>query len=396
MQLNNKLSKTATPRKFALVVLSFGLFLVIYWSLAMSMEVSQTRPSGVQLLDGRGYQIRKQAFGSQITPSCEHPMTVCNIIFVKTFKTGSTTIGSLLFRFGLRRKLKFYVLPEEYDHHIKPSHAPCSDCNISFYHAYGSRMLAPEVYKTFVPTGKFVTIVREPIARHLSDYYYHFGPSEANGTTLQGVTSVVEQGKRTFDLAKALDLNETGNPVQDAQMTIRKLDLFEVILVMERFDESLVMMKQKLNWSIMDLVHLPVNVGCGGVRPWDGRSIKCPLSRDMLNASQLERLEKLLAVDQIIYIEANRRLDDYLKHNKEQVEHDLTELRTLNDKLRQMCIEAPSSSECVLYGLGDYPGGYEKIARDCTLESHRPHGRVNFPCQASHNALVGKEWLERG
>lgn len=152
------------------------------------------------------------------------PPSVCNVKLVKTYKTGSTTVGSLLFRFGLRHALKFYTLPNESDHHA--SLPACADCNIS-YHAKGSRMLTADAYRRLVPLGAFITIVREPIARHLSDYYYHFAPVCANGTTADAVHAMVDQGERFYDLSLALDVNVTGKAAEDRQRVARRLDLFK-------------------------------------------------------------------------------------------------------------------------------------------------------------------------
>jgi Galactose-3-O-sulfotransferase len=323
-----------------------------------------------------------------------------NVVLVKTFKTGSTTLGSLLFRFGLRHGLKFYALPNEDDHYVSPLLPPCNDCNISFYHARGSRMLAEQDYRRLVPNASFITIVREPISRHLSDFYYHFAPSRTNGSTADAVHALIDQEERLFDMALALDVNASGSgdaaaaaAAEDKRRVAQRLDMFQAVLVLERFDESLVMMKRKFQWAMEDLLYLPVNEGCGNVRPWDGKEIKCPLRREDLSAGQVERLNCLLAIDRLIYDEANRRLDAYVaKVGKDAFAEEVDSLRQVLQRFEEICeddvLHRHRDHSCDIYRVGDFPGGYEKLARDCTLKKHIAHGLPQFACLASRNAVL--------
>lgn len=166
------------------------------------------------------------------------------------------------------------------------------------------------------------------------------------------------------------------------------------MLVLERLDESLIMMKRLFKWATRDLLYLTVNEGCGKVRPWDGRPIACPLSREQLNTTQVARLNELLQVDLFIYEEANRRLDNFiLNAGKDEFLGEVDTFRATIRRFRDMCTSSLAAqhlrNECTIYIIGDFPGGYEKLARDCTIEKHLAHGVPNFACQALRNAARG-------
>lgn len=331
---------------------------------------------------------------------------ISNLIFIKTYKTGSTLIGSILFRFGLRHRLKFNLLPNEDDHFMNASQPRCLDCNLTLYHDVGQSMASVESYRNFVPLGRFLTIVRDPVSRYFSDFYYHFYPVESNMTTRENATELlhwyIDEGRSLFSLERALAINDTRatNPkMNDMEVVSTKLAIFDIVLILERLDESLIMMKRLFGWKIKDVVSLPVNQGCGRFRPWNGHKVICPVGKESLNSTYRERLKKLLRMDQLIYDQSMQKLDALIaQQDPHEFQQDVLELRRLNQQLEQQCLNDQQENEnedhhqtnptCLLYSIGDHPSGYEKLARDCQRSRFQLYGAPMFTCQLAMRALV--------
>ena len=330
------------------------------------------------------------------------PPNITNIIFIKTSKTGGTTIGSLFFRFGLRHDLKFLTLSDETAHFATPETPPCEDCNISLYHDHNNgdrRMLNESQYRRLVPTGHFVTVVREPMSRHLSDYYY-FHQSQTDKHNPAVVLEFRASGKRTFDLASSLDVvpihEEEEADREPARVDARieeQLSQFSIVLVLERLDESLVVMKRRFGWQLEDLLYLPVNEGCNHPRPWDGVKVICPLKLEDFDEDTIHSMKHTLRFDFKIYEASVRKLDEMIaEQDPLDFAADLTLFKEMNRRLRKACSQNDPEwfrkFQCDLYQLSDHPGGYEKLARDCSMSEFRQLGQPPIACRVLKHHLV--------
>lgn len=98
------------------------------------------------------------------------------IIFVKTHKTGGSTLANIVYRYGERHDLRFVLplddlrlgWPQEFPGKFSADGNPSPEYDLVSHHAVFNfaRMRA------FVPQARFITIVREPVSQFTSAWYY--------------------------------------------------------------------------------------------------------------------------------------------------------------------------------------------------------------------------------
>lgn len=319
---------------------------------------------------------------------------VTNVIFIKTYKTGSTTVGSMVFRFGLRYGLKFATLPSPTDHLMTASIPPCTTCNISFYHDRLTDQLALAEHRRVVPVGRFVTVMRRPLERFMSSMFYYWPSITKSPLTPQAIYKFIDTKNTLNSLAASLCMPSDADPHMDERLVAATLSEFDVVLILERLDESLVLMKRLFGWDILDVIYLSVNEGCGNMRPWDEYVVECPLKWTDLNAEYVEKLRSNLRLDLKLYEASMAKLDRLIaQQDPDEFAADLKLLKQLNAALKRQCDANPSNVQCSLYGLSDAPNGYEALARDCSFEypwTQRRYGH-RAACKFAQAALLQKE-----
>lgn len=225
------------------------------------------------------------------------PKTVTNVVLIKTHKTASTTLASILFRLGMNHNLRMFVPHYHYiDLKRRPMTQPKS--NISMYHHFTPSLQTEPLinwYKEWLPEARFITILREPYQRVLSEYYYFFQPDAPQIPLYDLLTN------KTHDILKKLhimshDLGVYTN--DDLELFLKQnYKLFDQFLITELFDESLILMKRRYNWDLEDLLYLKLLDACrDGKRSWDKKKVNC---------AKTDRIDDL----------SSAILKDYIKHD---------------------------------------------------------------------------------
>ncbi|XP_004206974.2 galactose-3-O-sulfotransferase 3 isoform X1 [Hydra vulgaris] len=205
-----------------------------------------------------------------------------SVIFLKTHKTGSSTITNIMQRYSKSNKLNValpkcehrFCYPEKFDKNLLFLHTKGNTYNMLFNHAvfYKEKML-----KVMDPGTKIITIIREPYSQFDSAVQYlnfkkYFNlsgilplldeffkiPEESLKSFLQSVNLL--EGEGSFALAKnpnAFDLgfdvwNETPEYINEVLNSISQD--FHLVMIMEYMEESLVLLKNELNWELEDVV----------------------------------------------------------------------------------------------------------------------------------------------
>lgn len=203
------------------------------------------------------------------------------LVFLKTHKTGSSTIASMLLRFAIKKRLNVAIpppgekqlgWPNEFSQLSTglppPSHQYDMLCN----HA----VLQSEHMRSYVkPGAKFVTILREPVSQAVSSmqYFLHCLPTNLRdpSTSIKDIARwVMQTDSYHFHESQAFDLgwkrhlentNSSGKTLTEIQVInsfVTSLDhLFDLVMIMEHFDESLVLFRRELGWSLADVISLP-------------------------------------------------------------------------------------------------------------------------------------------
>ncbi|KAK3577750.1 hypothetical protein CHS0354_015788 [Potamilus streckersoni] len=238
--------------------------------------VSTTTDSTLRVYATCGHKFEKRRPGS------------CNkhnhVAFLKVHKAGSTTVMNIFLRYAVQNKLNI-VLPKRstgfgfnylgYEETVlRGNLVPLPKnqtydilCNHVIYNRTAFRAILPN-------DTMYIAILREPIRHFISSgiYYYVFdefskiynttNSSKAISTFLNN-SSALNMATTYFHNKMSFDLGLT--PSQFENITyidnyIQELNKdFALVMILEYFDESLVLMKRYLCWDLQDIMYLPLN-----------------------------------------------------------------------------------------------------------------------------------------
>ena len=221
-----------------------------------------------------------KAYKRRLSAGTENKSEIKHIAYLKVHKAASSTVQNILYRFGSERNLSF-VLPviSHYisQHNAKTYHKVLRslDTETGKYDIVCNHVMFNYTkFKQFMyDDAIYIAIVREPLDLFISSAYYYkyVWPAEylekLNETTfIQYLIRDPEKYERlnqsrTFNYM-AEDFGFVLNSVWDvlnmdndviASFISKLKNIFDFVMVVEYFDESLVMMKRLLNWSLKDI-----------------------------------------------------------------------------------------------------------------------------------------------
>ncbi|XP_067329127.1 galactosylceramide sulfotransferase-like [Anolis sagrei] len=271
-----------------------------------------------------------------------------DIMFMKTHKTGSSTILNIFLRFGEKHHLKFafpngrnnFYYPSFFDRSQVRDYHPGMCFNIICNHM---RFQYEEV-RNLLPAGAtFVTVMRDPaylfessfhyfrrlipftwklsgedkLSEFLRDPWRYYNPKGFNAHYLQNLLF--------FDLGYDNTLNPNSPWVEQSIQEINRR--FNLIMLLEYFDESLVLLKDLLCWDLEDVLYFKLN------------------ARKDSTVSRLtdELYQKATAwnlIDTKLYQHFNttfwRKVDAY---GRERMAEDVARLQEENKKMTRICID---------------------------------------------------------
>ena len=222
-------------------------------------------------------KVTKLSQGETSTP-CK---PVNNILFLKTHKTGSSTVTNILYRYGDKRDLLFALPrggsfgwpgPFLLSSATTFDGAPNILCNHARYNKAPMHWLFPK------ETTRYITVLREPSTHLESVFNYYSGIRRSfekkgtNGTPLenflQNATYYFDQMKlkssftllknpALFDLGLDTKYHENLTVVENYIRVLKQE--FDLVMLMEYFDESLVLLKRRFCWKMEDILYFKLN-----------------------------------------------------------------------------------------------------------------------------------------
>ncbi|XP_052684609.1 galactose-3-O-sulfotransferase 2-like [Crassostrea angulata] len=205
---------------------------------------------------------------------------VHHIFYLKVHKAGSSTVQNVFLRYGIDRNLTFVVPNNSSGYRNVIS---CTDTAIPGYNIIPSpkdkhfEMLCFHVLynrtaldKILPNDTKYVAIVREPYLQFDSTLRYFkpvFGDGQNVRTFLKNPHLSKNQDVRgsftnnrmafEFDFPESLFRDFNSHEIQEY---LKKLDEeFDVVLVNEYMEESIVLLRRILNWKVKDVIFLILN-----------------------------------------------------------------------------------------------------------------------------------------
>ncbi|KAM3910135.1 galactose-3-O-sulfotransferase 4-like [Leptodactylus fuscus] len=267
-----------------------------------------------------------------------------HIMFLKTHKTAGSTILNLLHRYGDRNGLVF-ALPYRYQFNYPNSFQShrVKGYNASFRQHYDimchhMRFNYQEVRKVMPPDTFFFTILRDPAKVTESSFSYYRAVSLAfkKAPNLKAFIShpsrYYRPGERSnhyarnsiwFDLGFNSDAPFTETYVKSGIRAVE--NIFNLVLLAEYFDESMILLKEELCWDLNDVVTFKLN------------------SRGTSKALDNEDIEKLREwnkLDWNLYSYFNRTFWDKVEgFGRARMDYEVKKLKEKTQQLAKLCLE---------------------------------------------------------
>lgn len=220
-------------------------------------------------------------------PPCK-PIT--NVAFVKVHKAGSSTIANILQRYGILNYLSF-ALPNTKFHSYGYNYIsragdvltkdrvvpldPGKQYNILFNHAIYNRT----AFQQIMPEDTaYISILREPFQQFVSTFEYYrvdryFASRVAKMRNATNPISLYLSNPKAFERVQShfsyiknkqsedlgLGRDEYYSPLKlNAYLDQMDKD-FKLVMILEHFDEALLLLKHELCWDIKDILYIPKN-----------------------------------------------------------------------------------------------------------------------------------------
>lgn len=269
-------------------------------------------------------------------------------MFLKTHKTASSTILNVLFRFGEKHRLRFafpdgrndFSYPSPFQRSQVRDYRPGECFNMICNHMRFDR---GEVAKLLPPDAAYVSILRDPADLFESSFhYYHraipctwrIGGQNKLAQFLQhpqrfyyprAFNSFYLKNLLFFDFGLDNNLEADDPRVLKAIHNLSKH--FDLILIAEYFEESLILLKDMMCWTMEDILYFKLN---------------------MRKSSSVSRLTSDLKAKALEWNGADWKLYQHFNatfwakveaFGRERMKEEVEELRRRNNEMKVICIE---------------------------------------------------------
>ena len=265
-------------------------------------------------------------------------------MFLKTHKTGGSTIVNILFRYGDSRNLTFALgaghiaWPQRFriSQVLRFYRQPNILCSHTVFNKKPLNWLFPR------EISKYVTIIRNPVDTFESLFnYYHMGTSLGLGDDpvvslenfLKSPSSFYDKVKRGIHARNPMmfDLGFSQKYFQNYTAVTKYINFlnkeFDLVMIMEYFDESLILLKRLLCWEIDDILHVKVNERLDNEKASN------------LSDRVKENIKRWNKADVLLFTYFNATFWRKIEMEGSEFYEDLSAFRKRRLKLQQVCFE---------------------------------------------------------
>ena len=361
------------------------LFAVIVSFLRQDYSESPRLAPGLQLDASQQNDTVYGGSKHRFITSDENKSETQHIAFLKVHKAASSTVQNILYRFGSQRNLSS-VLP--YNTHYISQHTSSTyrpilrslDNKTGKYDLLCNHVMFnhTKIKNLMYGDATYIAIVREPLDLFISAAYYYkyVWPAEylkkLNETTfIQDLIREPEKIEnlkqtRTFNymaedfgfvlssVGEVLELN-----IDVITSFVSKLkNIFDLVMVVEYFDESLVMMKRLLNWSLKDILYIKLN---------EFKSKKAQTSsKSNITTEDKAIFRRGNRIDYAVY-DTFREI--FLQKMSEEIdlENEVKQFKTILNDVHIFCIEKMSRKNKISFPASEWNKAFSVDEQDCKL-----------------------------
>ena len=276
-----------------------------------------------------------------------------NVIFLKTHKTGSSTIINIMQRYAHRHDLKvalpgvehFLGWPHPFQKKFVFEYSPGKKYNIICNHARFNKRRMLEIMQS--DDTKIVTIIRDPLYQFEStSSYLNFRSIFSLNKSLNVLEQFFNKSKEdiykrtlyrntknlflvknpvAYDMGKRTWM-ESDDTVKAILDTVKKE--FDLVMISDYMSESLILLKDLLCWDLDDVIYFAMNK-----RP---NSYKQKFANPERTREQVKTWNK---IDYAIFEYYNQTFWDKIQNGGAKLQRDLKSLNNLNKKLDSECLD---------------------------------------------------------
>ncbi|XP_077985227.1 galactosylceramide sulfotransferase-like [Glandiceps talaboti] len=288
-----------------------------------------------------------------------------NFVFIKTSKTGGSTMTNIFFRYGVKKNLIaaldadhiFAIVYNSTEDKYNILQYTCSDFpgyNFMANHIVYHRKAMDDV----VNNAKYITILRSPES-HMKSVYYSRINKQFNSTLvnvsnpffeyLKQVDAIYPRGYSSntnfvyphkFNTqTNRFGIHDPDNAsVIDAK--IKQLDKeLDLVLLTDYYDESLLLLKKMMCWDFEDILYHAFKVH---------KKEQPPVTPEMSKI-----LKRLMRPDTKLYEHFNNTFWDKVRHYDGDFTADLIKFRSMKEELGLKCEQEEQSDYCKLVHTDD-------------------------------------------
>eukprot|EP00940_MAST-03C_sp_MAST-3C-sp2_P002221 g2221.t1 len=312
-----------------------------YWLVTSSEDDGKRESTIARRIPRETRRIKEElsAIFSEYRRSPDRPSTD-RVILIKTHKTASATLASIIFRWGARQG-KSVCCADRHTQDLRRLRAKHSVFDVFLNHVAFWRKpptnALPEYLqelRRIIPEGHFVTSVREPVTHYFSFYNYFIRetPRERKYGDIREFVRA-----KAFDnpLASDFGVQDMSEPEIESFFRDHLRDM--VVISQDRFVETAVLMKRRFNWNLEDVLHPTTHhasQGSGSFVRYDGRRVKPTPRLEDVGSSLLLDIRGATKLDAFIYDLLSSELlpEDAAGFLKE-----CDALRRANDLITELC-----------------------------------------------------------
>lgn len=372
------------------VVLPLAVFVVLY-EFYTQWSISNNSPEELSYHPSDTENIRRTEngmIGGFNNNTLRRGLTKKNhIAFLKVHKAASSTVQNIFYRFGFERNLSF-ALPAKGHNYISKNSKSYSRLLAPFDNITGKYdiicnhvIFNSSKFKSLMYDDAFyVAIVREPMSRFVSAAYYYryvfrtqYLKKLNNKTMLHDLITHPEifepknlkQSKtfnimaRDFGLAlNSLDLIQNLDEVKMNDFVSNLMQNFDFVMIVEKLDESLVMLKRYLGWSIKDILYITRNT-------FESQFRTASVEIQNVTDTEKEKFKKLNHLDYLIYERFFKRFLNQMSE-EENLDAEVKEFKRILKLVETFCTLDKTGKEVVLLDT-KFDKRFRVSRHDCKL-----------------------------
>ena len=289
-------------------------------------------------------------------PSCQ---PIHHIYFLKTHKTGSSTLGTILLSYGVSKNHKIVLDPDladmDWPAPLKlnqfSSLVKSDEAKIFVSHIRFNKGPVNSVFPK--PKAKYITIVRHPVSQFKSAWVFYAIPRFAHipvnttNTFLKSSDALQQLQKRLkktkfppkffhFSNSHSYDMGLEQENTQNMKLVESYIDKmereFDLVMITEYFDESLILLKRLLCWEFQDLVYIKLR----------SKKKKINLEKEVEN-----NILTWNRADAILYDHFNKTFWKKIREAGSTFDEELKTFRRINKKYQESC-KSTKDQKCKL------------------------------------------------